>query len=46
MGSALDWYKEAICRAEGHKHGPEGMTDCLLDRLSSLRTAPLPVKHA
>jgi hypothetical protein len=37
MGAALDWYREEICRAEGHDHGEEGELDCLLQRAAAAR---------
>ena len=33
----LAYYYDAVCKAQGHGHGMEGITDCMLDQFALLR---------
>ncbi|MHB1262162.1 MAG: hypothetical protein ACYC2H_10670 [Thermoplasmatota archaeon] len=33
----LAYYYDAICKARGHGHGVDGITDCMLDQFALLR---------
>lgn len=34
---ALTWYRQAVCGAEAHTHGPDGEMDCLLSRWTKVK---------
>lgn len=41
MGGALDAYREIVCKANAHQHGPKGELDCLLAEYARQKAAKL-----
>lgn len=40
--SALEWYRQSICRRQSHTHGPDGELDCLLLTYADLKRGKRP----